>query len=73
MPAYDINSIIRAITFRHAEAKKEHLSGEVIVRLNFNNGEITRARYETEGPLEPGDRGAKLAPPPFDVPGKNRG
>ena len=73
MPAYDINAVLRAITFRHNEANKAHLSGEVVIRLNYNHGEIARARFELEGPLEPGDRPASKPPQGFDIPGKNLG
>lgn len=65
----DINEIGRGLAYRHAEAQKEKLTGQVKVTLTYQNGGITKASVEKASPLIPGAR----APDAGDVPGKNMG
>lgn len=50
----EINEVTRGIIFRDDEAKKEKLTGDVRIILNYQDGGITKARIEKNGPLIPG-------------------
>lgn len=65
----DINEIGRGLVYRHSEAEKEKLTGQVKVTLTYQNGGITKASVEKVSPLIPGSR----PPDGYDVPGKNFG
>ncbi len=66
----DINEACRGMVYHDTEAKKEGLTGQVKVTLNYQSGGITKASIEKLGPLIPGARRPDNA---ADAPGKNMG
>jgi hypothetical protein len=71
--AMDINEACRGVVYRHAEAEKEKLTGQVKIILSYQDGAITKATTEKISPLIPGGRGPSPSREGYDVPGKNLG
>lgn len=66
----DINEVCRAVVLRDQEEQRKGTTGQARIILDYADGKIRSARYETSGHLLPGSR--KAPPQMLDTDSRGR-